>query len=321
MTTLADTPAAAALPPPDITIPRVVPWGGVVARLRASELLHRLVPLPVAMPLLDHRHRHRQRHAARRDPARLQAARAAMAAVVGGTAAEADLDELALRHLSSAAQGWELMWRPQLLQHLPVEGLDRLAGIEPGRGVAFSTAHYRPLVGLAALPAAVGTIDAAVGEHLAVSLPPRGYGGYQDEPCRALTIDSDFRPVRATAAARALSRTLTSRGRVVLHFDVPGTHPVQFLGKTVELKNGTARLAGSTGSVIVSVIARPRNSGWYVYVDSPIDPREHDSAQTVLQATADVHSRLVLKAPEHLESPLRAGGWPVATRDGWRYRA
>jgi lauroyl/myristoyl acyltransferase len=213
------------------------------------------------------------------------------------------------------------MWRPRALLSMPVEGLHHLQGVEPGRGVVFSTPHYGPLVGLAALPGAVGTIDAAVGEHLAAATVPAGYNGHQIEQSRRVLVQGGFRPVRAVASARTFTRTLTDGGRVLLNFDVPGTYPVRFLGKTVELMNGTARLAEKTDSVVVPVIPRPRGRGWYVHLDEPIDPREHDSWQSVLQATADVHSRLVLAAPEHLESPLRDGGWAVATADGWRAKA
>jgi lauroyl/myristoyl acyltransferase len=298
---------------PDVAIPRPVPWGGVVARLRASEAAHRLVPFSAAVALLDLA----QRRAAARNPARLDAARAAMAAVVGGTDREADLEELALRHLSAAAHGWELMWRPRLLEGMPVEGLDRLRDVEPGRGIIVSSPHYGPLVGLAALSRKVGQIDAAVGEHLAAAEAPRGYGGYQIEQSRKVIVRAGFRPVRARASARAFTRTLKDGGRVLLNFDVPGKYPVQFLGKTVELMNGTARLAEQTDSVIVPAVPQPRGRGWYVHVDDPIDPRRHDSWRSVLQATADVHSRLILQAPEYLESPLRDGGWAVATAEGW----
>jgi lauroyl/myristoyl acyltransferase len=305
-------PAATQIP--DLTVPRPVPWGGAVAHLRASEAAHRLVPLPVANAALDLG----QRLAVSRDPARLDAARAAMAAVVGGTEREADLEHLAFRHLCAAGRGWELMWRPRALLALPVEGLHHLPQVEPGRGIVFSTPHYGPLVGLAALPCAVGTIDGAVGEHLAAATVPAGYHGHQIEQSRRVLVQAGFRVVRAAASARTFTRTLTDGGRVLLNFDVPGTFPVQFLGKTVELMTGTARLAAKTDSVVVPVLPRPRGRGWYVHLDEPIDPRRHDSWQSVLQATADVHSRLILAAPEHLESPLRDGGWAAATRDGWR---
>jgi lauroyl/myristoyl acyltransferase len=298
---------------PDIATARPVPWGGLVARLRAEQAVHRLLPAPLAFAALDRV----QRLAAGRRPERQADARAAMAAVVGDTARECDLDELALAHLSADARGWEFMWRPWLLEAMPVEGLDRLTGIEPGRGIVFSTPHYGPLVGLAALPLAIGEIDVAVGEHLAAPTVPAGYNGYQIEQTRRVIVQSGFRPLRAVSSLRAFDRTLREGGRVLLNFDVPGNTPVQFLGKTVELKNGTARMAAATGAVIVPTLPMPRRGGWYVHVDDPVDPREHPSWESALQAVADVHTRLVLQAPEYLESPLRDGGWAEATAEGW----
>jgi lauroyl/myristoyl acyltransferase len=300
-------------PLPDITAPRTVPGRSVVARLRASETMHRLVPAPVAMAGLDLV----QRLAVTLRPERLDGPRAAMAAVVGGTPRETDLDRLPFRHLCSSARGWELMWRPWLLQKMPVEGLDRLSSIEPGRGIVFSTPHFGPLVSLGALAREIGPIDVAVGEHLAAAEVPPGYNGYQIEQTRRVTVRAGLRPVRAVGSARTFTSTLKDGGRVVLNFDVPGTTPIQFLGKTVELKSGVARLAEMTGAVVVPVIPLPRRRGWYVHVDDPIDPRKHDSWQSVLQAAADVFTGLVLRAPEYLESPLRDGGWAVATRDRW----
>ena len=39
------------------------------------------------------------------------------------------------------------------------------------------------------------------------------------------------------------------------------------------------------------------------------------------EVVADVQRRLVLAAPEYLESPLREGGWAAATADGWHAKA
>lgn len=297
----------------DITTPRTVPGTDLVARLRASETVHRLVPAPLAMAALDLA----QRIAVARRPQRLADARAAMTAVVGGTPREADLDELAFRHLCSAARGWEMMWRPWLLDSIPVEGLHRLRGIEAGRGIIFSSPHFGPLFAMSALPRDVGSVDVAVGEHLVAPEVPPGYNGHQIEQVRRLMVQAGYRGVRAVSAARTFAATLREGGRVLLNFDVPGTAPVQFLGKTVELKNGVARLAQQTDAVIVPTLPLPRGRGWYVHVDEPIDPRTHASWQDLLQAVADVQTRLVLRAPELLESPLRSSGWGTATAAGW----
>jgi hypothetical protein len=294
--------------------PRPVPWGGVVARARASVGLRRLVPAPVAMAALDLA----QRIAVRRNPARLDAARATMDAVVGGTALEADVERLAFRHLCAWSHGWELMWRPWLLRGMPVVGADALAGIEPGRGIVFSTVHLGPLVGVAQLPELLGApVHVAVGDHQVVDVP-RGYNGYQIEQLRRLLRDCGFSPVLAAGSARTFTRVLQAGGRVLLNLDVPGKTPVRFLGKPVELMSGTARLAMSTDSVVVPLVALPHGRRWQLHLGAPIDPREFDAWDELLQATATAVEEFVLQAPEYLETPLRDGGWTEATRDGWR---
>lgn len=307
---LLETPAL------DLTIPRSVPPGGVVARLRGSERAHALVPAPVALAGVDIA----TRLATGRSPGRRAALRARMDAVVGGTEREGDLDLLTTRYAGAAARDWELMWRPRQLLEMPIEGLHRLAAIEPGRGILFSTVHLGPLAGLAALPHTLGVVDCAVGDQLWSESLPAGYHGYQIEQCRRMMARAGYRAVRAAGSAATFLRTLQAGGRVQIHFDVPGRSPVQFLGKTVEVMSGTARLAVKTDAVIVPAVALPRGRGWAVHLDAPLDPRGFEGWEALLQATADVHSRLVLRAPEHLENPLRESGWAVATRTGWQAR-
>ena len=299
-------------PEDDGTIARPVPWGGLVARLRASELIRRVVPLPVALAAADLA----QRIAVARNPERLAAGRAVMDAVLGGTDRAAEADALAFGHLRARSRGWEFAWRPWLLTKIPVEGLERLDGIEPGRGIIFSKTHCGPSGGMGNLPRAVGPIYQAVGDYLFAPAPP-GYNGYQNEQSRKLLSAAGFRMIRANGSRATFAAALRAGGRVLVNLDVPGTAAVRFLGKTVEIKSGTARLALDTDAVVVPVAVLPRGRGWTIHVDEPIDPRDHPTWETLLQAVADAHEPLVLRAPEQLESPLRAGGWAVATPSGW----
>jgi lauroyl/myristoyl acyltransferase len=300
----------------DAATPRPVPWGGLVAHLRASTAWRRVVPASLVMAATGVA----VRLVVRLRPQRLERARLAMAAVVGGTPREQDLPRLTRRHLIVWPQAWETAWRPWHLRRMPVEGLDRLASVAPGRGVVLSTTHYGPPIAMAYLPRTVGPIYAAVGDHLFQSNPP-GYDGHQNEHSRAMLTGGGWQLVRARGSADVFARVLRGGGFVSLSFDVPGSARVRFLGKTVGVKSGTARLAADTDSVVLPAAMVRRGSGWAVHIDEPIDPRDHPTWESVLQATADVHSRLVLAAPEYLESPLREGGWAAATADGWHAKA
>lgn len=297
---------------------RPVPWGGVVPRARSSVRLRRLVPAPLAMAALDLG----QRLDVRRNPTRLDAARAAMDAVVGGTERDGDAEKLALRHLRAWSHGWEVMWRPWLLRRMPVVGAETLTAVEPGRGIVFTTVHFGPLMATARLPELVGgPVHMAVGEHLVAPVGPRGYNGYQNEQVRRVLRECGFVAVRAAGSAGALSDVLAGGGRVLLNLDVPGKTPIRFLGKPVEVMSGTGKLAERTDSVVVPVLALPHGRRWRLHLGAPIDPRDFDTWDELLQTAATAVEELVLQAPEYLETPLRAGGWAEATRDGWRTTA
>jgi lauroyl/myristoyl acyltransferase len=225
-----------------------------------------------------------------------------------------------MTHLRARSVGWEWAWRPWLLDRISVEGLDRLADIEPGRGIIFSKWHAGPVGGIGNLPRAVGPVYQAVGDYLFAPAPP-GYNGYQNEQTRKLLTRAGFRPIRAHGSRATFAAVLREGGRVLINPDVPGTAPVRLLGKTVEVKSGTARLALETDAVIVPVAILPHGRGWTIHVDEPIDPRAHAAWETLLQAVFSAHEPYLLRAPQILESPLRAGGWAVATRDGWRTTA
>jgi lauroyl/myristoyl acyltransferase len=299
-------------PEDDASVRRPVPWGGLVARLRASQLLRRALPLRLALLVLDLA----ERRAGRRNPSRLTVAREAMDAVLGGTTREAEAADLAFGHRVARGRAWEFAWRPWLLDAIPIDGLDRLAGIEPGRGVILSRLHSGPPGGLGNLLRALEPVHLAVGDYLLAPAPP-GYNGYQNEQTRTLLTRSGCRLVRAAGSRDVFAAVLRAGGRVLVHFDVPGTAPVRFLGTTVEVKSGTARLAMETDAVVVPVALLPDGRGWRIHVAEPLDPRDHADWPSLLQAVADAHEPLLLQAPEQLESPLRDGGWAVANRTGW----
>ena len=289
-----------------------MPWGGVIARLRSSELLRRFIPLPVAVGALGIT----QRLAVARRPEKLALARATMEAIVGGTSHGGDLDRLAMQQLLAWSCGWEHAWRPWLVRRMPVDGLERLAAIEPGRGVVFSRIHTSPPCTSGRLASVAGPIHQVVGDHLFAPNPP-GYGGYQNEQVRKLLTEGGVHLLPAHGSRATLAGVLRRGGRVLVHFDVPGSAPVRFLGKTVELKSGTARLAMDTDAVVVPVATLPRGRRWALQIGHPLDPRDHDGWSHLLQALATAHEQVLLRAPHLLETPLRQGGWAEATPAGW----
>src|SRR4051812_28051627 len=165
-----------------------VPWDGVLAWLRGSVALRRLVPMPLAVAVI----RAAYTLAMARRPERLDVSRAAMAAVVGGTPAESRLDELTRRHPVAMAEGRELNWRRWLLGKVPVDGGERIvAARATGRGVIVCFTHYGPLNGRMSLGDYLQPAAGPTGDWFYES-PPKGYYGYWFEYCRSLTRGSGF---------------------------------------------------------------------------------------------------------------------------------
>jgi lauroyl/myristoyl acyltransferase len=98
--------------------------------------------------------------------------------------------------------------------------------------------------------------------------------------------------------------------------DLPGRTPTRFLGRTVELANGTARLAKASDCLVVPIALVPRGRRFALRILEPVDPRDHLAAGDLHQTLATIHEKIVLAAPEHLENPMRAGGWMTADQGG-----
>lgn len=293
--------------------PRPVPWGGVLDRVRASVGARRLVPTGLALAGTDLLY-----HAALRlSGRRAEAAEASMAAVVGGTSAEPDLARLARRQVAAEARGWELTWRPWELERVPMSGVAHLnRARDSGRGVLVSYPHMGPPAAWVPLARRLRPLYMPVGDWV-LEEPRAGYNGYQVEQRRKIYSAAGFQLIHASGSARTLLRLLGERQTVFIAMDLPGPRTTEFLGKPVEMADGTARLAARTDSLVVPAALLPSGRRWRIEIREAVDPRDHSSPAELHQALAAIHSDFVLSAPDHLESPLRPGGWARVTREGW----
>ncbi|MGZ6827489.1 MAG: lysophospholipid acyltransferase family protein [Mycobacteriales bacterium] len=293
---------------------RPVPWGGVVDWLRGRELLHRLVPMPVAVVLV--RFAYRALLALR--PAKRDAARSAMAAVVGGTSQAHRLEELAGRHPAAMAEGTEFSWRLRLLTRVPIDGMEHLDRARAaGRGLIVSLVHCGPLNGRVRLARELTPLH-GVGGDWYFEAPPAGYYGYWVNYCRRISRWAGSRSILARGSRQELEQVLTDGGTVVLAMDLPGSTVTSFLGKPVEMAAGTARLAATTGALVVPIALVPgRRPRWRIRLGEPLDSQAFPSWRELHDTLAAWHERQILLAPEYYEDPVRAGGWAVATPSGW----
>jgi lauroyl/myristoyl acyltransferase len=148
--------------------------------------------------------------------------------------------------------------------------------------------------------------------------PRAGYNGYQVEHWRRLYRDAGAEMVHHVGSAPRLQRTLRDGGTVLISMDVPGDRRTEFLGKPVDLDDGTARLAVRTGALVLPMALVPAGRRWELEIHEALDPRDFAGPDELHLALARLHERLILRAPEHLEAPGRL--WADATARGWYRR-
>lgn len=288
-----------------------VPWGGLPARLRASVTARRLVPTELALIATDAF----CRIGLRLSPDRMAYAVAAADAVVGGTPAESELTDLAVRHVQARARAWELLWRPWQLHRIPIEGLEHLtAARATGRGLIVSFTHLGPTTGWAALGPRLAPVVLLTNDRVDAE-PPPGYQGYQLEHRRQLFREAGIDRVPAAGSAMAVYKVLVKGGTVMLAADWPGERRTTFLGRPVDLADGTPTLAMKTGALVMPAAMLPRGRRWRIRLHAPLDPKDYTEADDLHEAVLGIHEGEIRANPEHLVDPREL--WSNASRRGW----
>jgi lauroyl/myristoyl acyltransferase len=250
---------------------------------------------------------------------RLAEAEELMAPVVGNTPAEADLTGVARRFVAARARGWELSWRPWELSRIPIRDVERLRDARgAGRGVIVSHTHLGPFAAWLPLVSELRPVLFPQGDWLTDD-PEPGYNGYQVRHWRRIYSDAGATLVHNVGSAPLAHRVLRAGGAVLLTMDVPGDHPTTYLGKQVELDDGTARLAVRTGALVVPATLLPAGRRWEIHIGDPLDPGDFTGSDELHRELARVHEVPVLRYPEHLEPPAR-WLWGAVGRDAWRRR-
>ena len=291
-----------------------MPWDGALARIRASVGARRLVPTNVALVGTDVLYD----VLLRLSRSRMALATEAMDAVLGGTLTETELRRRARRHIAARARGWELTWRPWELERIPMRGLDRLERARStGRGLMISKSHLGPLAGWVSLGRRLRPLLLPADEWL-LGPPNPGYDGYRVEHRRRLFHDCGIELVPSANSALRLYKALRNGGVVLLSMDMPGPRRTRFLGKPVDLVDGTAQLAAKTDALVLPAALMPLGRRWEIQLMEPLDPRDFASPDELHLALTRVHEGLIMSAPEHLENPVWR--WKGATRAGWYRR-
>jgi lauroyl/myristoyl acyltransferase len=111
-------------------------------------------------------------------------------------------------------------------------------------------------------------------------------------------------PFSAAEGSRGIRDRLEAGGRVALASDVPGSTPVEFVGRRVLGSFGAARMAFETGSPVLVLTARQGAEGAYFELTAPMRPQDFDGPETLLKAMLRVHEPSVLAWPEAYQEPL-----------------
>jgi lauroyl/myristoyl acyltransferase len=270
----------------------------------------RRAPLPLATPLV--RRRIRRAHA---DPQQLAVARRQMEFLVGAARPDADLDDLARRHLEQMIWRRELRFHPSTLVRQEVSGIENLTRVRGEQGgLMLCFLHHGRFDGLFA------SLKAAGGPPLTTVVAPILVD--PQEPYLAAhrrLIDLGSTVVPSTVGFAGL-RDLVLEGRTLaIALDMPGSARVRFVGRDLRSASGAARIAHDTGTPLVLALPTTTDGlAQRLTLSEPLLPADHPDAESLLQAAFDRFEPSVLAWPEAYEWPrpkftqLDAEGNPVA---------
>jgi lauroyl/myristoyl acyltransferase len=290
-----------------------MPRASVGLMLKTSPALRR--PLPTSW-MVSRAERKARRLWAEHEPTRAHALRT-MEAVVCGTEREGELEELARRYVIEA-EAWEaIFWQPWEMPGVDQRSRELLERHCNGeRGVLLSACHLGPIFCKSKVLISMGIPLVVVAGDWWFAPPRSGYWG------RRLARWQRGLPRVALVRAKGTFDVLTSllrQGAVVMvYYDLPGRHETRFLGKPVEIVDGTARLAVAADALVLPLRSRRQGARLMMEAHEPLDPRAVGGVDEVQDALARVHERLILEAPEEMNDPAEFGWSDQATATGWR---
>lgn len=249
------------------------------------------------------------------DPKARRRSRLAVAAIAGpGEVA----DRTAREHLGHNAAREQLLWRTHMIAGAAVEGGAYLTSAKAaGRGVLVSYCHFGPFPAMGVTVGELaGDVHQVAGTWLAA--PPEGSTSGRARRWRGVFERAGVSLITAKGCFPVVAELLRRGAVVVMAFDWPGSAESRFLGKRVMLASGTARLAESTGAVVVPAMRRFERLELRTTFGAPLDPAAHRGWRHLHDEVAARHEQWIRASPAALEDPRRAGAWEGdATGEGW----
>ena len=224
----------------------VEPPAGLVARIYSSPTFHRLLPAPLAVRLAELRGTLEFLLLSGRREAAL-----AHAALLLETGDGTEIRRLARGLLQENAAQSELSWRPWLVRHARVEGLEPIdRAVAEGRPVVVGTLHFGSLVCLVQVLAYHGHPRFYISGGHPPSKPP--WPGYLGRWVVAMNRSVEAAGGRWVyrGGSYPVLRALLERGSICLiGQDLRGDLPVPLFGRTTRLVRGPLNLARETGAL------------------------------------------------------------------------
>jgi len=288
-----------------------MPRASLGTRLKTSPWLRRLLPTPLAL----RRGLRRGQAVWERSPEAREDAIAAMATIVTGTPREAELDDIARRHVSEMHVFRALFWQPWSAPILDAQSKARLReALCGGRGALLSNCHIGPHYGSMAMLKPLDYVPYAVAGAWFFEKPAPSLWGRRVARWRK---GANARLLRAKGSF-GIVQALLQRGELVyLFFDMPGSRETRFLDKPAMLADGSARLAVQADALILPLRTRRVGHRTAVDVAAPLDPRSFSGVEELHNALAACHERWILERPAEMEDPREFGWAGGATPEAW----
>ncbi len=288
-----------------------MPSAPLATRVKTSALLRAVLPTRLAVSRAERRGRTMWEHNSQeRDDALTT-----MQTVLTGTARESEVEELAPLHLIEHHVDTVLFWeRPWSAKVDALSALRLRDALSSSRGVLLSGCHVGAFYRLQCPPAFDDRVTYMVpGPWFFEPAEP----GFVGRRLARWHKGMRSRPVPAKGSFRVIQALLERGEAVFLFFDTPGPRATHFLGKQVELAEGSAQLAVRADALVLPM--RARRAGHRVWVDvaEPLDPRKLTSVDELHRALGAVHERWILENPAAMEDPRRSEWGQGASPQAW----
>lgn len=228
--------------------------------------------------------------------------------LLGDDLAPAELERLIDGYIEQWYLRAELRWRLDTLMDLELKGLDKLkAARDSGRGVVLNFIHHAQFEGV------IGAL-AKQGVPQTVFVSDDYFTAKIADTRRQLLhgmLLHGNKPYTVAGGMAEIGQVL-AEGRVIsMATDVPGRSPMHFLGKDRTCSSGAARLAAGAGAYVVAITVRRDAQGKaYGQLSDPMDPRDFETPEALLEAMVRYHEDAVKAWPEAYDSPSTRWGTP-----------